>query len=284
MNVQSFSLIALLALAACQTSTGLVEGKVVDANGQPIADVVVTDGYNFTQTDSLGRYELDTDPENSSLAGFLDTVALYTDMDDTAEDDNCVSLMTMHSAKGLEFPDVYVVGMEEGMFPSGRAAGESEEMEEERRLCYVAMTRAKERLFMTCASQRMLFGRTNANRPSRFVGEIPEELVERGGRQPYDSREERPQTRQRPARPAVDRGFSMGRPAPTTRSTASTGAQSAPAAQYRKGDRVAHKAFGAGLVVSLTPMGGDALVEIAFDDVGTKKLMLKSASAYLRKL
>ena len=137
---------------------------------------------------------------------------------------------------------------------------------------------------MTCASQRMLFGRTNANRPSRFVGEIPEELVERGGRQPYGSREERPQTRQRPARPAVDRGFSMGRPAPAPRAASGAGAQSAPAAQYRKGDRVAHKAFGAGLVVSLTPMGGDALMEIAFDDVGTKKLMLKSASAYLRKL
>ena len=223
--------------------------------------------------------------EEPSLAGFLDEIALYTDLDNHDPSEDSVVMMTMHSAKGLEFPVVFVVGVEEGIFPGIRAIGEVEEMEEERRLCYVAMTRAKERLFMTCASQRMLFGRTNANRPSRFVGEIPEELVERGGRQPYGSREERPQTpRQRPARPAVDRGFSMGRPAPAPRTASGGGTQPAALSQYRKGDRVAHKAFGAGLVVSLTPMGGDALVEIAFDDVGTKKLMLKSASAYLRKL
>ena len=91
-------------------------------------------------------------------------------------------MMTMHSAKGLEFPVVFVVGVEEGIFPGNRAIGDDEEMEEERRLCYVAMTRAKEELYLTCASQRMLFGRTSANRPSRFIGEIPEEYVEKSGR------------------------------------------------------------------------------------------------------
>ena len=125
---------------------------------------------------------LDSDPEDRSLAGFLDTVALYTDLDDAQESDNCVSLMTMHSAKGLEFPTVYVVGMEEGVFPGGRAAGDSEEMEEERRLCYVAMTRARERLVMTTARQRMLYGRTTNNMPSRFLEEIPTENMDWQGK------------------------------------------------------------------------------------------------------
>ncbi len=91
-------------------------------------------------------------------------------------------MMTMHSAKGLEFPVVFVVGAEEGIFPGIRAIGEQDEMEEERRLCYVAMTRAKERLYLTCAGQRMLFGRTSSNRPSRFLDEIPPEHLERSGR------------------------------------------------------------------------------------------------------
>ena len=86
-------------------------------------------------------------------------------------------MMTMHAAKGLEFPHVYVVGMEDGLFPGNRAMGDAEEMEEERRLCYVGLTRAKKRLTLTCARQRMLFGKTSANKPSRFVEEIPEEYL-----------------------------------------------------------------------------------------------------------
>ena len=118
---------------------------------------------------------LDSEPEDPTLAGFLNDVALYTDLDGVEDRDNAVTLMTMHSAKGLEFPFVYVVGMEEGIFPGARAIGESEEMEEERRLCYVAMTRAKEKLTMTNARQRMLFGRTTTNLPSRFLEEVPAE-------------------------------------------------------------------------------------------------------------
>jgi len=114
----------------------------------------------------------DGDP---SLAGFLDEIALYTDLDSHDPSEDAVVMMTMHSAKGLEFPTVFVVGMEEGIFPGLRAIGEAEEMEEERRLCYVAMTRAREQLHLTCANQRMLFGRTSSNRPSRFVEEIPPE-------------------------------------------------------------------------------------------------------------
>ena len=119
--------------------------------------------------------------EEPSLGGFLDEVALYTDLDGVEDADNCVTLMTMHAAKGLEFPVVFVIGMEEGVFPGYRAIGEEEELEEERRLCYVALTRAKERLCLTCAAQRMLFGRTAANLPSRFVQEIPADRVDAGG-------------------------------------------------------------------------------------------------------
>ena len=242
---------------------------------------------------SIQNY-LDNVLDEPSLAGFLDEIALYTDIDSHDPSEDCVVMMTMHSAKGLEFPVVFVVGVEEGIFPGIRAIGEPEEMEEERRLCYVAMTRAKEKLHMTCASQRMLFGRTNSNRPSRFLGEIPPEYVEKSGRLPYSERqhEERPQKAQRPRR-TYDRGFSMGTsayagaaaasPAPDWKSPQAGSAAPAPGPDFRAGDPVVHKAFGKGLITKLTPMGGDALVEIAFDNVGTKKLMLKSAAQYMKK-
>ena len=238
---------------------------------------------------------LDSGPEIPSLSGFLDSVALYTDLDDSVENDNCVSLMTMHSAKGLEFPDVYVVGMEEGVFPSGRAAGESEEMEEERRLCYVAMTRARERLTMTTARQRMLYGRTSSNLPSRFLEELPAEPIdwqsktERADRWGGEAatfggiaggsaagqRERAPAPSERRRRPPMrDPGYT----APS--------AAAAPAGllQLQKGDAIRHRTFGEGMVLSIRPMGNDALIEVAFDGVGTKKLMLRVAGAHITKL
>ena len=245
---------------------------------------------------SINGY-LENAGEEPSLAGFLDEIALYTDLDSHDPDQDCVVMMTMHSAKGLEFPVVFVVGAEEGIFPGIRAIGETEEMEEERRLCYVAMTRAKEKLYMTCASQRMLFGRTNSNRPSRFLGEIPPEYVEKSGRLPYAERAEREAerpARRAPVRRTFDRGFSMGSaaapasagaPAPDWKSPAAGRAPAGGALPgFRMGDSVQHKAFGRGLITKVTPMGGDALVEIAFDSVGTKKLMLKSASQYMKKV
>ena len=156
---------------------------------------------------------LEQQPEDATLSGFLNEIALYTDLDSVEASDDCVTMMTIHSAKGLEFPVVYVVGMEEGIFPGASAQYDQEELEEERRLCYVAMTRAKEKLYMTCASQRMLFGRTNSNRPSRFLGEIPPEYVEKSGRLPYAERAERETerpARRTPLRRTFDRGFSMG--------------------------------------------------------------------------
>ncbi len=245
---------------------------------------------------SINSY-LENQLEEPSLAGFLDEIALYTDLDASDDGEDCVVMMTMHAAKGLEFPVVFVVGTEEGIFPGIRAIGETDEMEEERRLCYVAMTRAKERLYMTCARQRMLFGRTSANRPSRFVGEIPPELVEQTGSDLLAKEEEEREPQPRvftPHKNAVAGTFggwhlSQAGPRPVSQVRATTAArassfQSKPREslpQLHKGDMVTHKAFGQGMVLSIRPAGGDALVEIAFDTVGTKRLMLKTAAKFI---
>ena len=275
---------------------------------------------------SINGY-LENAGEEPSLAGFLDEIALYTDLDSHDPDQDCVVMMTMHSAKGLEFPVVFVVGAEEGIFPGIRAIGETEEMEEERRLCYVAMTRAKEKLYLTCANQRMLFGRTSSNRPSRFVDEIPTEHLERSGRtfldpgvgdwggipsrtsgyggyqrgeQSYGGYAARgSEAPQRPAPPSYG-GFTRamggrtggvypaapaaGRPQRPLGGRPAAAAVPAALPTFQKGDMVRHKAFGQGMILSVQKMGGDALVEIAFDNVGTKRLMLKSAAAHMEKI
>ena len=259
---------------------------------------------------------LEQDPEDATLSGFLNEIALYTDLDSVEADDNCVTMMTIHSAKGLEFPAVYVVGMEEGIFPGSSAQYDEEELEEERRLCYVAMTRAKEKLTLTNCRQRMLYGRTSANRPSRFLEEIPEDNMRW---------ESKPEPRfggmggddtfggdryeggfggasyggygQRSARPASGgMSWSSGgvhsyrETAPKTpaqrplQSVRKNAAPAAPLMQLQQGDMVEHTAFGKGMVLSVRPMGGDALVEVAFDQVGAKKLMLKSAGSHMKKL
>ncbi len=237
-----------------------------------------------------------------SLAGFLDEIALYTDLDSHDPDEDAVVMMTMHSAKGLEFPTVFVVGMEEGIFPGIRAIGEAEEMEEERRLCYVALTRAKERLYLTCAGQRMLFGRTSTNRPSRFAGEIPAELLDQSGRSyldpaptggDWDEFDQTPRvsTYREPYRPAYGGGERRTYTPPRPQKSAarpvfrSAVADSGPALpEYQKGDMLEHKAFGRGMVLSAQKMGGDVLLEIAFDGVGSKRLMLKTSVQYIKKL
>ena len=268
---------------------------------------------------------LEQDPEDATLSGFLNEIALYTDLDSVEADDNCVTMMTIHSAKGLEFPTVYVVGMEEGIFPGSSAQYDQEELEEERRLCYVAMTRAKEKLTLTNCRQRMLYGRTSANRASRFLDEIPEEnmrweskLEPRFGGMEHDDTFGGDRWEgggsfgassfggssyggyaQRPARPSTGI-YTSGGPrengsvhsyraaqAPRREPLASTRQSAAPATglmQLEKGEMVEHTAFGKGMVLSVRPMGGDALVEVAFDQVGAKKLMLKSAGSHMKKL
>ena len=234
---------------------------------------------------------LENDPDNPTLAGFLDEIALYTDLDSQNDSDNCVTLMTMHAAKGLEFPFVCVVGMEDGLFPGNRAIGDEEEMEEERRLCYVAMTRAKEKLILTNARQRMLYGRTTPCRPSRFLEEIPEENMEWLSKpqprtaEPGWSGEEGGAPHAATAAAAAQHPGGYARPArPHQRPAFAAEHHAAPLLQLQPGDSVRHKAFGQGMVLSVRPMGGDALIEVAFDKVGTKKLMLKAAGAHLTKL
>ena len=219
--------------------------------------------------------------EEPTLAGFLEEIALYTDLEQYNEGDDAVVMMTMHSAKGLEFPHVFLVGFEDGLFPGMRAIGDKEEMEEERRLCYVAITRAKRSLSISHARQRMLYGRTSAALPSRFLKEIPEECVIRKGGMRVA------------AQSAGSYGSSYGggytqpvrKPQPKRpESPMVTAAKAGACLELNKGDMVQHAAFGRGMVLSVMKMGGDALLEIAFDDIGTKKLMAKTASVHMKKL
>ena len=236
--------------------------------------------------------------EGGTLAGFLDEIALYTDIDSLESGTDCVVMMTMHSAKGLEFPVVFIVGAEEGIFPGSRVIGEEAEMEEERRLCYVAMTRAKRELCITAARQRMMFGRTQAGTISRFVDEIPEEHIDRPAPRRQESSEYTPGMfggygsfggragQGRAPAPVGSRSYgAYGREKPkqhTVRPASPKPAPAQPLPAVKKGDSVEHKAFGRGFVTDVKPTGGDALIEVAFDDVGTKRLMLRSAAAYMK--
>ena len=222
---------------------------------------------------SIQSYLANTD--EPTLSGFLEEISLYTDLEQYNEGDDAVVMMTIHSAKGLEFPHVFLVGFEDGLFPGMRAIGDQEEMEEERRLCYVAITRAKNSLTISHAHQRMIYGRTSSALPSRFLQEIPEScIVKRGGYRPQvqEVRQDRYEKR-------IARG--SGYLSSTIRAQA---APATPVPEFVKGDMVMHAAFGKGMVLSVVKMGGDALLEVAFDDIGTKKLMAKAAGAHMKKL
>ena len=218
--------------------------------------------------------------EVPTLAGFLEEIALYTDLEQYNEGDDAVVMMTMHSAKGLEFPNVFLVGFEDGLFPGMRAIGDMEEMEEARRLCYVAITRAKEKLTISYAKQRMLYGRTNASLPSRFLREIPEDMVQKKGgyhAQPYSTGYTSPSSSRNNYSAAMQKiSYKSAYSAPATAKGTYL--------ELNKGDMVLHTAFGKGMVLSVMKMGGDALLEIAFDQIGTKKLMAKTASAHMKRL
>ena len=201
--------------------------------------------------------------ENAELSGFLEEVALYTDLDRLEESDS-VLMMTLHSAKGLEFENVFIIGAEEGVFPGMQAIYDMTEMEEERRLAYVGITRAKKNLFLTAAASRMIFGQTNHNRLSRFAEEIPEEYKDF-----FDESEGR--------RKNISFHFEEDSAGRVHIEKTYTEAPKAQSADYRPGDSVFHKVFGKGMVVSAKPMSGDTLLEIAFEKVGTKKLMANFA-------
>lgn len=204
--------------------------------------------------------------EEPELSDFLEDVALITDIDAYNEDEDSVVLMTLHSAKGLEFPIVFIVGMEEGIFPGAQSMFSEEELEEERRLAYVGITRAKEKLYLVNARQRMLYGTTSRNMASRFLREIPMAVTEDISTTTYKM----PQSAKK-AQPAIQSSSNA-------RSFGQAGNSSAKAGgDYKVGDTVIHKSFGTGTILTLQPMGNDTLMEVAFDKAGTKKMMANYA-------
>ncbi|MBC8530756.1 DNA helicase PcrA [Gehongia tenuis] len=200
--------------------------------------------------------EFEKSDETATLESFLENVALVSDIDGLEEVPQAVSLLTLHSAKGLEFPVVFIAGMEEGIFPMSRAMTDDDQMEEERRLCYVGVTRAEDQLYLTCAQQRMLMGMTQYNPPSRFLAEIPGELIE--GRL----------VRSQPAKVKTDRMPAF---------TPSFMKKPKNDAVYAMGMKVEHQKFGRGTVIAITGHGEEALVTVAFEGQGVKKLMASLA-------
>lgn len=207
--------------------------------------------------------------DEADLSSFLEEISLQTDIDNyDANADTCV-MMTLHSAKGLEFPVVFITGMEDGIFPSYASIMNPDEIGEERRLAYVGITRAKEKLYLTKTRSRMLFGSTTFNKASRFLNEIPDELINYTGNENKHAASENSQ-----APTAKTEKISVGQKA---KMSYAKSMYKKPAAQsgvvYKVGDTVLHKVFGRGMVMKTEKMGNDTLLEIAFDKAGTKNLM-----------
>lgn len=229
------------------------------------------------------KYEEES--EDANLSEFLEDVALISDIDSYNEDEDAVVLMTLHSAKGLEFPVVFIPGMEEGIFPGNQSMFSEEDLEEERRLAYVGITRAKKKLYLISSQQRMLYGQTSRNMPSRFLREIPSSVIDD---QSVVARRSTGFTTPRTAYANASRnelGHSThNKIGSYTQSSSSAHkfGQAGNAAQknnidFKVGDAVCHKSFGTGTVLTVTPMGGDMLLEVAFDKAGTKKMMANYA-------
>ncbi len=225
---------------------------------------------------NIKNYE-DDNPEDASLSGFLEDIALLSDIDNYDSDAVSVVLMTLHSAKGLEFPVVFIPGAEEGIFPGMQSITNPNELQEERRLAYVGITRAKEKLYIIHAQERMLYGSTSRNMLSRFVNEIPKELAEVTSSVVKTSFTS---PTSYASKSSANSGFlnsTFAKANSFANKTYQSPATPKKSANYKAGDQVMHKAFGKGMVVSATPMANDTMLEIAFDKVGTKKLMANFA-------
>jgi DNA helicase-2/ATP-dependent DNA helicase PcrA len=225
---------------------------------------------------SIQEYVKNT--ENPTLTGFLEENALVADVDRYDESANAVVMMTIHSAKGLEFPIVFLPGFENGIFPSQNNLLDKSELEEERRLAYVAITRAKEKLFVVNARERLMFGMTMYNHPSIFFTEIPQTLVEAEEEKKSftvaaSKKADTSSYRERMS-DSFNASVSFGaaaKPAPSVNNAQKSGSKSFE--RFSVGDCVKHAAFGRGMIISVKDMSGDLLYEIMFDTKGTKKLM-----------
>ena len=250
--------------------------------------------------------EFEEESADNKLSDFLEGITLSSDIDNMEEAEETITLMTLHSAKGLEFPVVFLVGMEEGIFPGYKSISEPKELEEERRLCYVGITRAKENLFLTCSKQRTIFGSTSCNQVSRFLKEIPCELLDGydealGEKQElsnifsdskyswtYGSRDNGniktyKIDKQEPVVAAASNSDANGFMFRTAESFLSnlnkkSSSNKVDLSKYKSGVRIFHKKFGEGIINNVEPEGDDLKVDINFDKVGHKRLMAKFAN------
>ena len=252
--------------------------------------------------------EFEEESADNGLSEFLEGITLSSDIDDMEETDDSVTLMTLHSAKGLEFPVVFLVGMEDGIFPGSKSMFEPKDLEEERRLCYVGITRAKQYLFLTCSQKRTIFGSTSYNPVSRFLNEIPKELLD-GYEEAFENQKEEDnifkdskfswtygsQNASKIKTYKIDSGNNSQREPVAAKQkennfvfrTAesflnsigkSSNETNVDLSQYKAGIRVFHKKFGEGTINSVEPEGEDLKVDINFDKAGHKRLMAKFAN------
>ena len=252
--------------------------------------------------------EFEDESADNKLSDFLEGITLSSDIDNMEEAEETVTLMTLHSAKGLEFPVVFLVGMEEGIFPGYKSIGEPKELEEERRLCYVGITRAKEHLFLTCSKQRTIFGSTSCNHVSRFLREIPSDLLDGyddalGEKQEsnsnifgdskyswtYGSKDngniktykiDKNEPKVAAASSSTNSNGFMFRTAESflNNLTKKSSGANVDLSKYKEGVRIYHKKFGEGVISNVEPEGDDLKVDIQFDKVGHKRLMAKFAN------
>ena len=242
--------------------------------------------------------EFEEENAENSLGEFLEGITLSSDVDGLEESDDMVTLMTLHSAKGLEFPVVFLVGMEEGIFPGYKSIGEPKELEEERRLCYVGITRAKQYLFLTCAKQRTIFGSTTYNSPSRFLNEIPEEYL-KGYKEAFERETtnnsysksydweygktskvttRKLQTNEIQSAYKNTTGYNFKTPESFLANLNQKEENNVDLSKYKAGERVYHKKFGEGTINYVEQEGDDLKVDINFDKAGHKRLMAKFAN------
>ena len=254
---------------------------------------------NEKTTEAEGRIEnlgeflnvvIDFEEQNAenTLIDFLENLALVTDLDNVDEEQENVLLMTLHTAKGLEFKNVFMVGMEDGLFPSYRSIGEEAEIEEERRLCYVGITRAKENLYLTCAKSRTIFGSTSYAMPSRFLSEISSELLDGEIKKKKQVEESYFDSYERYESNIDNAIYTFGKSVQTPQSafafrTAESFLQKINAdetvdlGKFEIGQTIQHKKFGVGIIKNIEPEDDDLKIEISFEKSGTKRLMAKFA-------